>query len=88
MAVRAIPRTIGRMKIASKSGPGRHPNCRASLTLAIPPSVNRAWANVVGKGRVHSVEYRSWRQVAGWTIRSCPRIAKIEGHVAIKSAPA
>jgi Holliday junction resolvase RusA-like endonuclease len=48
----------------------------------MPPSVNNAWVNVPGKGRVRSAEYRTWREGAGWTIRAA-RIAKIPGLVAI-----
>jgi Holliday junction resolvase RusA-like endonuclease len=64
-------------------GVGRSPHRRASLIITIPPSVNRAWVNVPGKGRARSAEYNRWREDAGWTIRAA-RIAKITGHVAIR----
>lgn len=35
-----------------------------SLALSVPPSVNHAFANVPGIGRVKSAKYRAWRKVA------------------------
>jgi len=35
-----------------------------TLTLPLPPSVNHAWQNVPGKGRVRSPEYRRWHKLA------------------------
>jgi crossover junction endodeoxyribonuclease RusA len=34
----------------------------------VPPSVNSMFANVPGKGRVKSAEYRRWFEAARWTI--------------------
>jgi Holliday junction resolvase RusA-like endonuclease len=62
---------------------GRAPHRRAALALATPPSVNHAWVNVAGKGRMRSAEYRAWLEETGWTIRAA-RIPKITGHVAIR----
>lgn len=36
--------------------------------LTIPPSVNRLYRNVPGKGRVKTKEYRAWEKMAGWDI--------------------
>jgi len=35
-----------------------------SITLPMPPSVNRCWANVEGVGRVRSTAYRRWSKAA------------------------
>ena len=35
-----------------------------TLSLPLPPSVNMAWVNVPGKGRVRSPEYRRWHKLA------------------------
>ena len=35
-----------------------------TLTLPLPPSVNMAWTNVPGKGRVRTPEYRRWHKLA------------------------
>lgn len=35
-----------------------------TLSLPLPPSVNHAWQNVPGKGRVRSPEYRRWHKLA------------------------
>jgi crossover junction endodeoxyribonuclease RusA len=53
------------------------------VTLTTPPSLNHAWVNVRGKGRVRSGSYRAWLNEAGWTIRAA-RIPKITGHVAVR----
>ncbi len=54
------------------------------IELAIPPSINAAWCNVPGKGRVHTAQYRAWRKQAlasieaqahGVTFRGTFRIA-------------
>jgi Holliday junction resolvase RusA-like endonuclease len=34
------------------------------LELPLPPSINHAWQNVPGKGRVRSPEYRRWHKLA------------------------
>jgi len=34
------------------------------VEIPLPPSVNTAWRNVVGKGRVRSPEYRRWHKLA------------------------
>jgi len=36
------------------------------LTLPLPPSVNAAFTNVPGKGRVRTAKYRKWAREAGW----------------------
>jgi len=35
-----------------------------TLSLPLPPSVNMAWKNVPGIGRVRSQEYRRWHKLA------------------------
>lgn len=40
------------------------------LNLPIPPSVNGAWRNVPGKGRVKSAAYKAWVTSTAWQIRS------------------
>lgn len=35
-----------------------------TLSLPLPPSVNGAWSNIPGKGRVRSAEYRRWHKLA------------------------
>jgi crossover junction endodeoxyribonuclease RusA len=35
-----------------------------TLSLPLPPSVNSAWSNIPGKGRVRSAEYRRWHKQA------------------------
>lgn len=35
---------------------------------SLPPSLNNAFVNVPGKGRVRSTEYRRWSEAARWTI--------------------
>jgi Holliday junction resolvase RusA-like endonuclease len=62
---------------------GRAPHRRETLTTATPPSVNHAWVNVAGKGRMRSAKYNVWLRETGWTIRAA-RILKITGHVAIR----
>ena len=39
-----------------------------SLSLSVPPSVNKCWANVPGKGRVRTKAYREWAKAAEWDI--------------------
>jgi len=53
-----------------------------SLTLPWPPSVNKAWCNVPGKGRVKTKAYKSWEEAAGWSLRS-QSLAKITSPVTI-----
>jgi Holliday junction resolvase RusA-like endonuclease len=40
------------------------PSDLVTLSLPLPPSVNHAWQNVPGKGRVRSPEYRRWHKLA------------------------
>lgn len=50
------------------------------LTLPTPPSVNNAYANVPGRGRVPSARLRSWRNVAGWDLKT-QHITPVPGKV-------
>lgn len=40
------------------------------ISLPMPPSVNHAFVNVSGKGRVRSDAYRKWADHAGWLIKA------------------
>lgn len=57
--------------------------CQASYPLPRPMSVNNAFANVAGKGRVKSSRYQTWRQAAGWELKSQGPIIKVPGKVVI-----
>jgi crossover junction endodeoxyribonuclease RusA len=41
---------------------------KVKLDLPMPPSVNAAWRNVPGRGRVKTKAYRSWTASAGWEV--------------------
>ena len=53
-----------------------------TLTLPLPPSVNMAWTNVPGKGRVRTPEYRRWHKLA-FDELTLQRPGKIPGRFAI-----
>lgn len=38
--------------------------------IPMPPSLNHAFANVPGKGRVRSKAYKAWAEEAGWMIKA------------------
>lgn len=40
------------------------------MMLSMPPSVNAAYANVAGKGRVKTKAYKSWTFTAGWELNA------------------
>lgn len=47
---------------------------RATIALPMPPSVNKLFANVRGRGRIRTREYKSWSHQAIWTIIcKCPQ---------------
>ena len=77
VVLRRLPR--GDQPIRS---PGRPPYRSVEITLTTPPSVNGAWVNVIGKGRVRSAEYRAWHNEAGWAIRAA-RLPMIGGLVVV-----
>lgn len=52
------------------------------IELPLPPSVNMAWQNVPGKGRVRSPEYRRWHKLA-FDELSLQRPGHIAGKFAI-----
>lgn len=52
------------------------------LAIPIPPSVNSAWRNVAGKGRVRTKEYRVWAAEAGWALK-VQRAPHIGGKVTV-----
>lgn len=43
------------------------------LTLPLAPSVNAAYANVAGRGRVATKALRQWKKDAGWRLQTQPR---------------
>lgn len=55
-----------------------------SIVIAIPtpPTVNSAFANVPGKGRIRSRKYREWAKEAGWAVRA-QRAGRISGKVSV-----
>lgn len=48
---------------------------------AVPPSLNHAFANAPGKGRVKTREYKAWRDAAGW---ECVGKGRIAGPVDVR----
>jgi len=48
------------------------------LELPIPPSLNNAYVNIPGHGRVASHRLKRWKVEAGWEAR-CQRPGKISG---------
>ncbi len=52
-----------------------------TITLPLPPSVNRLWR--AGRGRVYrSARYEAWRDTAGWELK-LQRPGRITGPVTI-----
>lgn len=47
-----------------------------SLELTLPPSINRAYRNVQGRGRVATDDLKNWKRNAGWEIHlaRCGRV--------------
>lgn len=41
-----------------------------TLTLPMPPSVNAAYANVAGVGRVKTAKLKQWIEAAGWQAKT------------------
>ena len=39
------------------------------LTIPLPPSLNRLYRAVPGKGVIKSARYRTWIQAAGWALK-------------------
>lgn len=55
-----------------------------TITLPIPPSVNAAYANIPGKGRVKTKRYRNWVVLANsYLIKQSGALKAIEGQVGI-----
>lgn len=54
------------------------------ITVPMPPSVNKLFANVPGKGRVKTRAYRAWIEEAGWEVKR-QRPSKVTGrfHISI-----
>ena len=57
---------------------GETPKGWALIELPAPPSVNNAFKNVRGRGRVKAEPYRDWESNAGWRLRlsNPPRFAE------------
>lgn len=51
--------------------------------LPMPPSVNKLYSNVPGKGRVLTARYRTWRRAAMNELLTQPR-ERIEGPVTLR----
>jgi len=41
-----------------------------SASVPMPPSLNNAFLNVPGKGRVRSQSYKAWAEEAGWMVKA------------------
>ncbi len=57
-----------------------------SLTLtisAVPPSLNGAYLNIPGKGRVPTKKLSNWKKLAGWELIA-QRVKRIEGPIDIE----
>lgn len=52
------------------------------LTLPLPPSTNKLFANVPGKGRIRTKAYKQWRHDAGWELKA-QRPTPVAGNVAV-----
>ena len=39
-----------------------------SVEITIPPSLNNAYANVPGRGRVPTAQHKAWKLAAGWEL--------------------
>jgi len=51
-----------------------------SVEIPVPPSVNVAFRNVPGKGRVQTREYRAWHQHAALVIKTkVPQASRVGG---------
>lgn len=46
--------------------------------LPMPPTVNKLYANVAGRGRVKTKRYLTWIQAAGWALKE-QKPAKVDG---------
>ncbi len=65
------------------------PESKIFVRLPVPPSVNAAWRNVAGKGRVKTAIYKKWRNEALMMVAvMCGGLRPISGpvsvHIAIK----
>lgn len=53
------------------------------LTMPVPPSVNSAWRNVPGKGRVRTGAYKVWATAAGWALKAQRIVGGFDGPVSV-----
>lgn len=54
----------------------------SQFVIPKPPSVNKAWRNVAGKGRVRTGDYNDWKTEALWRIK-LQKVAPVKGHVIV-----
>lgn len=45
------------------------PRWSTRLTLPLPPSLNNAYVNAPGRGRIATPFFKQWKRDAGWRIR-------------------
>ena len=53
---------------------------KVTFSIPTPPSVNKAFDNIPGKGRGRATRYREWAKAAGWLINT-QRVGQIQGKV-------
>lgn len=53
------------------------------ISLPMPPSLNNAFVNIAGKGRVRSENYRKWANQAGWLLKA-QRVAPFNVPVRVR----
>lgn len=54
-----------------------------SLALPLPPSANKLFKNLQGRGRAKTQTYESWRVEAGWTLKQQLNGSRIGGAVSV-----
>ncbi len=61
-----------------------------TFTLPLPPSVNHAYTNVPGRGRVATKALKGWKLAAGWTakLQTKPhaKFSRVDMHITMPSA--
>lgn len=54
-----------------------------AITMPVPPSVNNAYVNIPGRGRVPGKQLRQWKELAGWEVLQ-QRPKRVNGDVSIQ----
>lgn len=54
------------------------------LTLPVPPSLNHAFANAPGIGRVKTKAYKAWITGAGWHLKAQGPLVPLIGEVTVE----